>query len=176
MHTHTHTSTQAYLQMHQVPSRYTHTHTHTHTQHPSLTCKMIPLRTCLESTPTFRSSRHSLSNFSGVSWFSMLQMERGRSVTITITHTHTRTQRAGVGCRSNLPSHFSEDGVVPFFIVAGVAISSSASGRNPFLDARTWGLPQELAVEQRSQSDARTTQTTNQIQPQCVARRGMCGV
>lgn len=34
---------------------------------------MIPLRTSFESTPTLRSSRHSLSNFSGVSLLSMLQ-------------------------------------------------------------------------------------------------------
>lgn len=39
----------------------------------ALTSKMIPLRTSFESTPTFRSSRHSLSNFSGVSLLSMLQ-------------------------------------------------------------------------------------------------------
>lgn len=42
---------------------------------------MIPLRTSFESTPTFRSSRHSLSNFSGVSLLSMLhgkKRARGR--------------------------------------------------------------------------------------------------
>lgn len=39
----------------------------------TLTSKMIPLRTSFESTPTFRSSRHSLSNFSGVSLLSMLE-------------------------------------------------------------------------------------------------------
>lgn len=38
-----------------------------------LTNKMIPLRTSFESTPTLRSSRHSLSNFSGVSLLSMLE-------------------------------------------------------------------------------------------------------
>lgn len=41
----------------------------------SITSKMIPLRTSFESTPTFRSSRHSLSNFSGVSLLSMLENE-----------------------------------------------------------------------------------------------------
>lgn len=43
-----------------------------------LTSKMIPLRTSFESTPTFRSSRHSLSNFSGVSLLSMLQGMEGK--------------------------------------------------------------------------------------------------
>lgn len=42
-----------------------------------LTNKMIPLRTSFESTPTLRSSRHSLSNFSGVSLLSMLQIYKG---------------------------------------------------------------------------------------------------
>lgn len=37
-----------------------------------LTSSMTPLRMSLDSTPTLRSSRHSLSNFSGVSLFSML--------------------------------------------------------------------------------------------------------
>lgn len=38
-----------------------------------LTSKMIALRTSFVSTPTLSSSRHSLSNFSGVSLLSMLQ-------------------------------------------------------------------------------------------------------
>lgn len=47
----------------------------TRKEESGLTSKMIPLRTSFESTPTFRSSRHSLSNFSGVSLLSMLQGE-----------------------------------------------------------------------------------------------------
>lgn len=43
------------------------------------TSKMIPLRTSFESTPTFRSSRHSLSNFSGVSLLSMLENKKERT-------------------------------------------------------------------------------------------------
>lgn len=42
----------------------------------TLTNKMIPFKTSLESTPTLRSSRHSLSNFSGVSLLSMLIKRR----------------------------------------------------------------------------------------------------
>ena len=41
-----------------------------------LTSKMIALRTSFVSTPTLSSSRHSLSNFSGVSLLSMLQRRR----------------------------------------------------------------------------------------------------
>lgn len=48
------------------------------------TSKMIPLRTSLESTPTLRSSRHSLSNLSGVSLLSMLEeWEHTRRVSVT---------------------------------------------------------------------------------------------
>lgn len=47
---------------------------------------MIPLRTSFESTPTFRSSRHSLSNFSGVSLLSMLEAERAGSQYVEWQH------------------------------------------------------------------------------------------
>lgn len=41
---------------------------------------MTPFRMSLDSTPTLRSSRHSLSNFSGVSLFSMLKKkEKGKN-------------------------------------------------------------------------------------------------
>lgn len=39
---------------------------------------MVPFKTSFESTPTLRSSRHSLSNFSGVSLLSMLMKKRKR--------------------------------------------------------------------------------------------------
>lgn len=41
-----------------------------------LTSSMTPFRMSLDSTPTLRSSRHSLSNFSGVSLFSMLKRKK----------------------------------------------------------------------------------------------------
>lgn len=46
-----------------------------------------------------------------------------------------------------LPPHFPEDCIVSLFFVAGVDISSSASWRNPSLNALPWGFPQELAGE-----------------------------
>lgn len=46
-----------------------------------------------------------------------------------------------------LPPHFPEDCIMSFFFVAGVGISSSASWRNPSLNALPWGFPQELATE-----------------------------
>lgn len=45
-----------------------------------------------------------------------------------------------------LPPHFPEDCIVTLFFVAGVDISSSASWRNPSLNALPWGFPQELAI------------------------------
>lgn len=46
-----------------------------------------------------------------------------------------------------LPPHFPEDCIVSLFFVAGVDISSSASWRNPSLNALPWGFPQELAAQ-----------------------------
>lgn len=48
----------------------------TEKKNKKLTNKMIPFKTSFESTPTLRSSRHSLSNFSGVSLLSMLMKSR----------------------------------------------------------------------------------------------------
>lgn len=45
-------------------------------QTETLTNKMIPFKTSFESTPTLRSSRHSLSNFSGVSLLRILTKRR----------------------------------------------------------------------------------------------------
>lgn len=104
---------------------------------------MIPLRTSLESTPTLRSSRHSLSNFSGVSLLSMLKkaeahnkpaVEHEAKATIARIYSH------------NSPSHFSEDCIVLPFLSREAGLSASASRRYPSLSSRTWGLPQELAV------------------------------
>ena len=50
-----------------------------------------------------------------------------------------------------LPSHFPEDCIMSLFFVAGVDISSSASWRNPSLNALPWGFPQELAVMSKKQ-------------------------
>lgn len=50
-----------------------------------LTNKMIPFKTSFESTPTLRSSRHNLSNFSGVSLLSMLKKTR-RDICLKILH------------------------------------------------------------------------------------------
>lgn len=52
-----------------------------------------------------------------------------------------------------LPSHFPEDCIMSLFFVAGVDISSSASWRNPSLNALPWGFPQELAVDERKTED-----------------------
>lgn len=119
---------------------------------------MTPLRTSLESMPTFSSSRHSLSNFSGVSLFSMLQREREREQSQPRTQLHSKSHKRkhkhkphAMTFWTDSPSDFPEDGVVTFFLSTRAAISFSASGRNPFLVARTWGLPQELAVEHRQE-------------------------
>lgn len=47
-------------------------------KHNQLTSSMTPFRMSLDSTPTLRSSRHSLSNFSGVSLFSMLKRNKSK--------------------------------------------------------------------------------------------------
>lgn len=117
-----------------------------------LTNKMIPLRTSFESTPTLRSSRHSLSNFSGVSLLSMLENYKKRNSSHQSANTNASLF---IGTLQvvfktfhdwNLPSHFSEDCIVFPFVFGGVDISSSASRRYPSLNVRTWGFPQELAV------------------------------
>lgn len=106
---------------------------------------MIPFKTSFESTPTLRSSKHNLSNFSGVSLLSMLKKTR-RDISLKILHYYATISYDLCNFnRENLPSHFPEDCILLPFFVGGVDISSSASRRYPSLNARTWGLPQELA-------------------------------
>lgn len=119
---------------------------------------MIPFKTSFESTPTLRSSRHSLSNFSGVSLLRMLKQGGEKKSKYNYNFqlisddifgegiVNNQQDRSKDDAKAALPPHFSEDCIFLLFPIIGARISSSASRRDPSLNARTWGLPQGLAV------------------------------